>query len=194
MLSIKYEKMIFPTIVIVSITLFTSVVFVVGLSIASIIDGHQILLDAALFLSFVIPFVVLPSILFRKLINLDDIISLDKRKLFIDIGIFVVAFTILTFFIDDYRTLAIGVVIAFSEEYLFRNLIFKYLKRELGLLMAIIINSIVFAFLLHMNADLLMNLIVRLPLGIGLSLLKHYFGLGKAVLAHWLYNAIVTFI
>ena len=84
-----------------------------------------------------------------------------------------------------------ALIIATCEEFLFRGIILSVLlscftKRE-----AFILGSLVFAILLHLNGDFLLNFVVKFPASIILCILADYFGLQSSIAFHWLYNICV---
>ncbi|HEM3589162.1 TPA: CPBP family intramembrane metalloprotease, partial [Streptococcus suis] len=58
--------------------------------------------------------------------------------------------------------------------------------------LAILITSVLFGFILHMDYPILDNLLIRTPLGILFSILATKIGLQYAIAGHWLYNLIVS--
>ena len=83
-------------------------------------------------------------------------------------------------------------VIGVSEETAFRLILNDYLEDQMGAGWALLITSIIFAFVLHLNESILGNLFFRLPLGFGLGFIKKRYGLGKAIAAHWIYDVVVS--
>ncbi|HEM4394263.1 CPBP family intramembrane metalloprotease [Streptococcus suis] len=83
-------------------------------------------------------------------------------------------------------------IIATCEEFLFRYLIYRILKSEYPTWLAMLVTSLLFGVLLHMNYPLLDNLIIRTPLGLLFSVLATRFGLQYAIGGHWIYNLLVS--
>ncbi len=83
-------------------------------------------------------------------------------------------------------------IIAVSEETAFRFILNDYLEDQMGAGWALLVTSIIFAFVLHLNESILGNLLFRLPLGFGLGFIKKRYGLGKAIAAHWVYDVLVS--
>ena len=83
-------------------------------------------------------------------------------------------------------------VVAFSEEVLFRVVQYRFLEKQIGVRKAIIFSSIIFAFVLHLNDPFIGNLLIRLPLGIVLCFLRYKFGVAKSVYAHWIYDVVIS--
>ncbi|HFI0420425.1 TPA: lysostaphin resistance A-like protein [Streptococcus suis] len=83
-------------------------------------------------------------------------------------------------------------IIATCEEFLFRYLIYRILKSEYPTWLAMLVTSLLFGVLLHMNYPLLDNLIIRTPLGLLFSILATRFGLQYAIGGHWIYNLLVS--
>lgn len=79
-------------------------------------------------------------------------------------------------------------VISMCEEFLFRFVIYKVLRNNYSRLWSIIIASLLFGILLHLNYPMIDNLLIRTPLGILFSILATKFGLEYAIGGHWIYN------
>lgn len=79
-------------------------------------------------------------------------------------------------------------IIATCEEFLFRFVIYKIMKRECSYIFSIIVGSLLFGMLLHLNHPILDNLFIRTPFGILFSILATKFGLEYAIGGHWIYN------
>ena len=79
-------------------------------------------------------------------------------------------------------------IIAMCEEFLFRFVIYRVLRKNYSYLLAILIGSLLFGVLLHLNYPLVDNLLVRFPLGLLFSLLATKLGLEYAVGGHWIFN------
>lgn len=96
---------------------------------------------------------------------------------------------------------AIGILLlaflvsAIAEEVLFRGLVEYQLKQSFCLIYVMLIQAVLFAFLGHQAFNWYSNLIIRLPLGIALSVLRHWTdSYSVAITAHYVYNASVFFI
>lgn len=83
-------------------------------------------------------------------------------------------------------------VIATSEEFLFRYVIFRILQKDMSLLQTIVVNSLIFALVLHLNYSLVDNLLLRFPFSVALSYISYKFGLQYSIASHWLYNLVVV--
>lgn len=83
-------------------------------------------------------------------------------------------------------------IISMCEEFLFRYIIYRLLRRDYSYTTTILLSSLLFGFILHMDYPILDNLLIRTPLGIVFSVLSTKFGLQYAIGGHWLYNLIVS--
>lgn len=83
-------------------------------------------------------------------------------------------------------------VISMCEEVLFRYIIYRLIRKNSSYGMAVLVSSLLFGFVLHMEYPVIDNLLIRTPLGILFSLLATRFGLQYAIAGHWLYNLIVS--
>lgn len=63
-------------------------------------------------------------------------------------------------------------VIGITEEIMMRGIVFNDLEEKFNTVIAIVLNSLIFAFIYHSGSDLLSNLLVRFPLGLILSLVR----------------------
>ncbi len=79
-------------------------------------------------------------------------------------------------------------IISLCEEFLFRFVIYKILRKSFSYWSAILISSLLFGLVLHLNYPFLDNLIIRAPLGFLFSILATKFGLQYAIGGHWIYN------
>ncbi|MCD8077608.1 MAG: CPBP family intramembrane metalloprotease [Lachnospiraceae bacterium] len=84
--------------------------------------------------------------------------------------------------------------VAVAEEYHFRGLQLPYYEKNGSLGRAVVFSSLIFAVILHINDNILANLLVRFPLGLCFAGLRVRFGLGKSILAHWAYDVVITFL
>lgn len=142
-------------------------------------------------LAMLISLVIIPSIMYA--VFLDDSYSYQiKRKQLVEIVGLFACFIVLCRFYPALYVLHF-LVISFSEEVFSRGIQFRYLFQRIGKVGAILITSIFFAFILHLNANFFENLFVRLPLGLILCFVRFKFGLSKSILFHWLYNLVVIF-
>ncbi len=93
----------------------------------------------------------------------------------------------------DFNIILIGLFVAIGEEWLFRGLIQSLISKYSNEFVGILISAMIFAVVLHINYPLLLNLLVRFPLGILFSLIKKYVGLPEAMMSHWIYNFVLVF-
>lgn len=149
----------------------------------------EILAKLSLVASILISFVVIPSVLYRKYLHFDARIDVNPKTL----AVFAVLFLALLSQAEITMVLHF-LAIAIGEEFLFREFHLKYLEKEIGWIPAVLITSILFSFLLHLNESFASNLLVRLPLGLLFAGIRWKLGLGWAVASHWLYNLFVTII
>lgn len=142
-------------------------------------------------LAMLISLVVIPSIMHAVFLGDSCSYHLNLKHL-VEIGVLAICFVGLCRFYPSFYVLHF-LVISFSEELFSRGIQFRYLFQRVGKVGAILITSILFAFVLHLNEGILENLFVRLPLGLILCFVRVKFGLAKSILLHWLYNLVVVF-
>ena len=83
-------------------------------------------------------------------------------------------------------------IISISEEVLFRYIIYTIIRKNHSYRSTVLITSILFAFLLHMNYPLLDNLFIRMPFSIVFTMIATKLGLQYSIGGHWLYNLVVS--
>ncbi|WP_205178811.1 MULTISPECIES: CPBP family intramembrane glutamic endopeptidase [Siminovitchia] len=94
--------------------------------------------------------------------------------------------------ISDVETTFHPFLIATFEEFLFRYLILIILRKEFSKSWSFIIGSILFAMLLHLNGDWLLNIMIKFPSSLILYYLADKYGLQDAIAFHWLHNLAIT--
>lgn len=150
---------------------------------------NQMLINCILFFSSTIGFIVIP-LLFLHLLGFKFI----KPKFDITFAIILlIVILFISIFIFKSGETIHALIIATCEEFLFRGIILSILlscfkKRE-----AFILGSLIFAILLHLNGDFLLNFVTKFPASIILYLLADYFGLQSSIAFHWFYNICVGF-
>nr|WP_242443869.1 CPBP family intramembrane glutamic endopeptidase [Staphylococcus pseudintermedius] len=83
-------------------------------------------------------------------------------------------------------------VVATCEEYLFRGLFFSLLLTKFSNFKSIIIGSLIFSLLLHLNGNFIENLLIKFPTSVILYIIREKIGLQESIVVHWLYNLIIT--
>lgn len=108
-------------------------------------------------------------------------------------------YLVLALVIFGLNTLFIGsseyfhqLIISFCEEFLFRSVIYRVLRRGYGDWPSMFLASLLFGVVLHLNYPMLDNLLLRTPAGLIFAVLATRFGLHYAIAGHWLYNLIVS--
>ncbi|MDR3596028.1 type II CAAX endopeptidase family protein [Clostridium sp.] len=118
------------------------------------------------------------------------IMNISILILFVSIVIYAQKFNTL---ISNYYVFIHFMFIGISEEILSRGIIIHILSRNLSKIVSMIISSLIFAFILHSNEDILTNLIIRVPLGIILGSMYLYTkNLSSSILLHWFYDVVVV--
>lgn len=183
----------------VAIVIFTTVMagFLMNFFILlnSILSTNNIAVLVLNELSILLSLAIIPYIFFKRYIYLGLRFSENKREL-----TFVIFISILISLIFiDIETSVHFMIIAISEELLFREIYYQYLLENINIgvnknkfLVVMIIISFIFATILHINDNFFINILVRFPLGIVLFLIRDRFKLGSAIIFHWIYNVLVT--
>ncbi|RKV63761.1 MAG: CPBP family intramembrane metalloprotease [Streptococcus sp.] len=83
-------------------------------------------------------------------------------------------------------------VIASCEEFLFRYCLYRILRNNFSKPQTLLICSLLFGILLHLNYDIIDNLLIRSPIGFILGLVTMRFGLHYSIAAHWFINLLAA--
>lgn len=84
-------------------------------------------------------------------------------------------------------------VAAFSEEYLYRKIIFDDIRENYNVIVALIISSFLFAIIGHMGEEIINNLLYRFPLGVVFCCIKIKFKkLIYPTIIHATYNICIS--
>lgn len=146
-------------------------------------------------LSILFSLCIIPYVSFKKFIH--NNLTLTEKKVRLATWI-IVTILVSLFWVDFYTSLHF-MIIAISEEVLFREIYYQYILREdtsnrYQTIHAMLIISFVFATVLHINDNFFINIFVRFPLGILLFIIRDRFNLRSAILSHWLYDVIITLV
>lgn len=103
---------------------------------------------------------------------------------------------VLTIFIlsTEKYSLIHNLVIATTEEIFFRYIIFFVLLKSFDKKHAIIIGSLIFSLILHMNGDFWLNFVTKIPAGLVLYCLADKYGIQDSIFFHWGYNSLVGYL
>lgn len=148
----------------------------------------------------VISFIILPKLLL-KCLNIEDNLDVFRylktsSVIFISfVAVYLLIFrskldmTFVGFWIVHYLIVATG------EEYIYRHLLISLLSKKMSIIISCAISSIVFAFILHNNEDFVTNLVIRLPLALGLSgIYVKTKSLSLPIVIHAIYNLLVMIV
>lgn len=142
-------------------------------------------------ISMIVGFILTPTILLHRLIGFNySIINIFNIKRFLIY--IVIIFTILLFFSIKIEDIIHPFVVATCEEFLFRGLFFSLLLSKFPKFKAILIGSLIFSLLLHLNGNFVGNFLTKLPTSIILYLIRDKVGLQESIVVHWLYNLFIT--
>ena len=85
-------------------------------------------------------------------------------------------------------------IIAISEELLFRFIILNVLMNKFSKKGTFLIGSILFAIILHLNGNLLINIFTKFPAGLILYYLNDKSGIQSSIAFHWFYNISISYL
>ncbi len=84
------------------------------------------------------------------------------------------------------------IVIAICEEFLFRYILLNILNEKFTIFWAIIIGSLMFSIVLHLNGSFFLNVLTKFPASIILYVVYLRKGLQDSIAIHWFYNMIIN--
>ena len=143
-------------------------------------------------LSMIIFFIFLPLSLSKRIYGIDiNDFNINYRNYLIYIIVGFVLFK-LVFKVDGVNIFR-NMIVASSEEFLFRFVIYEILKKGFDKKQAIIIGSLLFSLILHLNVNIFINIVSKFPMSIILYLLYDKFGYENAFVLHWINNTLVDF-
>lgn len=187
MKTVKFERLM----IVIGLIMIASISYNFGLAVL-FMNGTTMGPNAYLYtiaLSMPIGFILLPYLITKKKSLLSGAVetSFNIKSMF---------FLAVTLFLADLLFFKTGesfnqLIIATSEEFLFRYLVYNILRHSMTKWQSIVINSLLFALVLHLNYDVVDNLLLRFPLALLFSYLSQRFGLQYAIASHWLYNLTV---
>ncbi|MBP2070106.1 MULTISPECIES: CPBP family intramembrane glutamic endopeptidase [Anaerococcus] len=143
-------------------------------------------------LSMIIFFIFLPLSLSKRIYGIDiNDFNINYRNYLIYTIVGFVLFK-LVFKVDGVNIFR-NMIVASSEEFLFRFVIYEILKKGFDKKQAIIIGSLLFSLILHLNVNIFINIVSKFPMSIILYLLYDKFGYENAFALHWINNTLVDF-
>lgn len=84
-------------------------------------------------------------------------------------------------------------IVSLGEEYMYRDLMLNSLRSSYSIYVSVILSSILFAFIGHINESIIINLVVRFPLGLILGwIASKTNSITYPIIIHTLYNLIVS--
>lgn len=86
-----------------------------------------------------------------------------------------------------------NLIIATTEEVLFRYIIFSILVSCFDRKYAFIIGSLIFSLILHLNGDFLINFLTKIPASLFLYYLADKYGIQDSIFLHWGYNSLISY-
>ncbi|QGU80184.1 hypothetical protein BSR19_03145 [Streptococcus salivarius] len=148
---------------------------------------NQVSINLVLIFSSLIGFVAIP-LLFLYYLEF----KLIKPKFYIISAIVLsVLILFISIFIFQSEEIVHALIIATCEEFLFRVIILSVLLSCFKKRSAFVLGSLIFAILLHLNGDFLLNFVMKFPASVILYILADRFGLQSSIAFHWFYNICV---
>lgn len=140
----------------------------------------------------ILGFIVLPIIVMQQLCGENGSALLRKSiRLKWAVPLFIAIGTLGLFITSPMRVLQ-PLVVATGEEVLFRFVIWHLLRRRLSKRSSIIVGSLLFAVVLHLNGGFFFNLFTKFPMSVLLYWLSNKYGLQHSIALHWLNNLLVN--
>ncbi|WP_338112906.1 CPBP family intramembrane glutamic endopeptidase [Staphylococcus felis] len=141
-------------------------------------------------ISMIVGFILTPTILLHRLIGFNySVIYMFSMKRFL---IYSNDFYNITIFSIKTEDIIHPFIVATCEEFLFRGIFFSLLLCKFSKFKAILIGSLIFSLLLHLNGNFIENFIIKFPASIILYLIRDKLGLQESIVVHWLYNLFIT--
>ncbi|WP_051654378.1 CPBP family intramembrane glutamic endopeptidase [Kandleria vitulina] len=83
-------------------------------------------------------------------------------------------------------------IVSLGEEYTYRTLILDVLKQKYKVWISIAISALLFSFILHINEDILINLLIRFPIGLILGYISNKTNtIMYSIILHTIYNLMI---
>lgn len=149
--------------------------------------SNLIVIQGLLAVSAALGFIVIPIVMLKQL-------GYTLRKLYFNTYIAIVLAVLIigiSCFVLKSDEIIHALIIATGEEVLFRYIIFSVLLGYFKKSHVIVIGSILFAVILHINGDLVYNVVIKFPASIALYVLAEKYGLQSSIAMHWFYNILV---
>lgn len=140
-------------------------------------------------LSMPIGFVVIPNVISKRYKLFDHTDYSFDLKSSIILALFIILLD--TVYFKSSSPLH-HLIIATCEEYLFRYIILNILDKSMTKYQSIVVNSLLFSLILHLNYSFIDNLLFRFPLSLLLCMISKKYGLKYSIATHWLYNLVVS--
>ncbi|ARJ50936.1 CPBP family glutamic-type intramembrane protease [Staphylococcus lutrae] len=185
----KFESLLLS----VAVVVIVGFSFNIGILLISLLDNDTFS-NIYLFLFvlvFIINFIFIPVFLINRILGIKNnalLHNLFNWKRTMLLFSTVLLFSI--FYVGKDATIEYFIV-AFGEEFLFRHLIFFILLHAFNKKWSILIGSLLFALLLHLNGNFFVNILTKFPVSILLYYLANKYKLQDAISVHWLYNVMI---
>lgn len=154
---------------------------------------EKMIINLALYVvACVLGFVVFPYLFVCKVVYNGKMLKCNKstkRSIVIALIILIVFFSC-----REKYSLFHNLIIATTEEVLFRYIIFSILIRCFDKKYTYIIGSMIFALILHMNGDFLINFLTKIPASYILYYVSDKYGIQDSIFLHWGYNSLVGYL
>ncbi|SCT09787.1 CPBP family intramembrane glutamic endopeptidase [Staphylococcus caeli] len=142
----------------------TTLLFIFNTILFSIILYENEYFNLAILLSLFVSLLVLPLFIYR---NCDFEIKTFRNNINNFFGIRLLLYIIiLTYVYQNFWLFSSMIIVAISEEYLYRKIIFNRLLNYFNFFISATISSILFAFILHNAENFIVNIVLRLTLGL----------------------------
>ncbi|MCU0082693.1 CPBP family intramembrane glutamic endopeptidase [Streptococcus danieliae] len=161
-----------------------------GFSIYFLIHYSIVLATIMKILLILIGFIILPYLLIRFLDIKIEYSKLSRKTTFI---LFILITCLSLYFLHSGEVIH-SFFIALGEEILFRMYILSILLQSFSKKQSIFLGSLLFAFVLHLNGNLFVNAIVKLPASFILYYIADRFGIQASIGFHWSHNLLVGYL
>lgn len=155
------------------------------------VDNKEVVNLFLYVLAIAVGMVIIPYFYTRYIILEDEmpICKFDMRHALFDVLIILALSVIAGLRLDFFHNLTVAI----GEEFLFRYIILIILSKNYSKKDSYLIGAIVFAALLHINGDLVINIITKFPAGMILYYIYEKYGIQDAIAIHWAYNSAISY-
>ncbi|MBG9211162.1 CPBP family intramembrane metalloprotease [Staphylococcus sciuri] len=142
----------------------TTLLFIINTILFSIIFPKNDHFNFSILLSLIVSFLILPQYIYRNCVFEIKIFRNGINTLF-GIRLMVYIFVLVCVYQSIWQFITM-IIVAISEEYLYRKIIYNRLLKHFNFVISAIISSILFALILHNAENFIVNITLRVTIGL----------------------------